>query len=430
MPQQPASAPQGSQLNQHLTHNLVGLTQGPIMAWGALPPAPQLQSVPTSLSILNLQAASACEMNQPQEANGGKGKQAMNNSQESPTADSGMGPIFSLMSTQMSQLIAAVNASSEAHNEDLKQLCMEFNGLIELNHQVLYSKLGSSGTQASSQAQNEPIASRPSRRCKQPPLEDRYHGQPGHTKFWAQPGLHQDNSQQLPYQSITFSLNAFQYRGYLHIHQGLQEESRGEQMLEYIELSLFLHLHYVKDVYANSKKSQEVHHARLRSTACSMHKTRLYTSRADCVMNDDRLVIHNDLMWLIGSQGVSSDESDMGLEGQKTPQSFPITAPESGTDPFAVKSQGSIYQESWLMSLLPSERRKLKARANKLYNFESGKIENVVPLPAGATSSGMQVDDGNDISAKLEEGDNDTKGEDSMVEDFTSQLLHVSLDED
>ncbi|KAI6008421.1 hypothetical protein EDC04DRAFT_2611058 [Pisolithus marmoratus] len=241
MPQQPASTPQGSQLNQHLTHNL------------------------------------------------------------------------------MLEMIAAVNASSEAHKEDLKQLHMEFNGLIELNCQVLYSKLGSSGAQASLQCPG--------------PLDDTSNPH-WKTDIMANPGTPSSG-------------------GYLHICQGLQEESRGEQMSEYIELCLFLHLHYVKDVYANLKKSQE------------------HTQNK-------------------GSQGVSSDKLDMGLEDR-------------------------------------NERKKLKAQANKLYNFESGKIENVVPLPAGATSSGMQVDNGNDISTKLE-GDNDT--EDCQLPlSFSSSSHKTGLDE-
>ncbi|KAI5993844.1 hypothetical protein EDC04DRAFT_2982589, partial [Pisolithus marmoratus] len=141
-----------------------------------------------------------------------------------------------------------------------------------------------------------------------------------------------------------------------------------------------------------------------------MHKTRLYTSQADCIMNNDRLVIHNDLMWLIGSQGVSSDELDMGLEGQKVYQmispawcskelanlmcsidSMIISnchprvghrsicsqeprqhIPSDFVNEDVVAPLGlplNCYKESWLMSLLPSERRKLKAQVNKLYNF-------------------------------------------------------------
>ncbi|KAI6041038.1 hypothetical protein EDC04DRAFT_2893436 [Pisolithus marmoratus] len=147
-PQRAASMSQGTQLNQCF-----------------IPPVPRFQpTAPASQGIFNFPAASTGKTNQSQEANTGKGKQTMNNSQEIPMPDSGAGTIFLLMSTRISELIAAVNASSEAHKEDMKQMHMEFNGLMELNQQ--------------------PSASRPTQQCKQPPLEDRYHGQPGHTKFW------------------------------------------------------------------------------------------------------------------------------------------------------------------------------------------------------------------------------------------------------
>ncbi|KAI6037532.1 hypothetical protein EDC04DRAFT_2897491 [Pisolithus marmoratus] len=197
--------------------------------------------------------------------------------------------------------------------------------------------------------------------------------------------------------------------------------------LEYIELCLFLHLHHVKDVYANSKKSQETQNARLRSAAHSMCKTRL-----------------------VGSQGVSSDELDTGLEGHKVYQKISPAWHRSGTDQFMVKSPGGIYlaalsmrmwwhplglplncyKDSWLVCLLPSERKKLDAQANKQYNFESRKTENVIPPPTGATFLEMQVDDGDgsDTSTELE-GD-DTQGEDSMDEDFTVQLAVMTSDQD
>ncbi|KAI6039284.1 hypothetical protein EDC04DRAFT_2895363 [Pisolithus marmoratus] len=90
----------------------------------------------------------------------------------------------------------------------------------------------------------------------------------------------------------------------------------------------------------------------------------------------------------------------------------------------------NCYKDSWLVCLLPSERKKLDAQANKWYNFESRKTENIVPPPTGATFSEMQVDDGDggDTSTKLE-GD-DTQGEDSMDKDFTAQLAVMTSDED
>ncbi|KAI5993846.1 hypothetical protein EDC04DRAFT_2586421, partial [Pisolithus marmoratus] len=110
----------------------------------------------------------------------------------------------------------------------------------------------------------------------------------------------------------------------------------------------------------------------------------------------------NDLMRLIGSQGVSLDKSDTGLEGQKIYQMIsPAWCSEEladlmhsidsmiisnrhprvrhrsihGQEPRwhipsdfvnedVVAPLGlplNCYKESWLMSLLPSERRKLKA---------------------------------------------------------------------
>ncbi|KAI6017915.1 hypothetical protein EDC04DRAFT_2546570, partial [Pisolithus marmoratus] len=108
----------------------------------------------------------------------------------------------------------------------------------------------------------------------------------------------------------------------------------------------------------------------------------------------------NDLMQLIGSQGVSSDESDMGLEGQTVYQmispawhseelanlmcsidSMIISnhcprvrhrsihgqeprqhIPSDFVNEDVVAPPGlplNCYKECWLMSLLPSERRKL-----------------------------------------------------------------------
>ncbi|KAI6095734.1 hypothetical protein EV401DRAFT_1167181 [Pisolithus croceorrhizus] len=464
-PQQTASTSQSSQPNQRLMHDSVGLAQGPIMVQSALPPVPQYQPATMAQSMSNRPAARTHKTNQPQEANTGKGRQTVNNSQGTPTVDSGTDPIFSLMSTRMSELIAVVNASSEAHKEDMQQLRMEFNGLLELNHLALNGKSESSGTQASSQARNEPVASRASRQRKQPRLEDKYRGQPGHTKFRQSIQKHflrllhiTDYScldQLLPPPSddeiLAFNrhdlgcikitpnnfcidlsrsrrtpFNTEAIRIFAKDFKRKVEENKWYSFptppathflqSEYIELSLFLHLHHVKDVYANSKKSQEARHARLRSAARSMHKTRLYTSRADCVANDDRLVAHNDLMQLIGSQGVSSDESDTGLEGQKVYRMIsPAWRSEEladlmrsidstiisnrrprvghrairGQEPRqripsdlvnedAVAPPGlplNCYKESWLMSLLPSERNKLKAIMNKSYNFENGRTE-------------------------------------------------------
>ncbi|KAI6041040.1 hypothetical protein EDC04DRAFT_2893438 [Pisolithus marmoratus] len=308
-PQRAASTSQGTQPNQY-----------------SIPPVPQFQpTAPASQGIFNFPAVSTGETNQPQEANTGKGKQTMNNSQEIPMPDSGAGTIFSLMSTRISELIAAVNASSEAHKEDMKQMHMEFNGLMELNQQVLNSRMESSSTQASSQTQSKPSVSRPTQQHKQPPLEDRYHGQPGHTKFWQSIQKHflqllqiTDYSclDQLPPPPSDKENLAFNRHdpgclkitpnnfciNLLHSHQTpfnteaicifakdfkkkvdkskwysfLTPPPAHFLQLEYIELSLFLHLHHVKDMYANSKKSQESRHARLRSAARSMHKTRVH----------------------------------------------------------------------------------------------------------------------------------------------------------
>ncbi|KAI6099393.1 hypothetical protein EDD16DRAFT_1526792 [Pisolithus croceorrhizus] len=219
--------------------------------------------------------------------------------------------------------------------------------------------------------------------------------------------------------------------------------------LEYIELSLFLHLHHIKDVYANSKKSQEYQHTRLKSAACSTHKIRLYTSQVDCVMNNDELVVHNDLMQSVGSQGVSSDESDTGLEDHKVYQKISPAWHRLGTDQFTVKSPGGIYPVTsstmmqWCPQDFPSTAirtagwdvyclvRERNAWADKWYNFESGKIENVIPLPAGTTILEMQVDDenGSGTSTELDKGD-DSWGGDSMDEDFTVQLTIITSDED
>ncbi|KAI5987372.1 hypothetical protein EDD15DRAFT_2173637, partial [Pisolithus albus] len=128
---------------------------------------------------------------------------------------------------------------------------------------------------------------------------------------------------------------------------------------------------------------------------------------------------HNDLMQLIGSQGVSSDESDTGLEGQKVYRMIsPAWRSEELADLMrsidstiisnrrprvghrAIRGQEprrripsdlvnedavaplglplNCYKEGWLMSLLPSKRKKLKALTNKSYNFENGKIGTVV----------------------------------------------------
>ncbi|KIO09207.1 hypothetical protein M404DRAFT_132594, partial [Pisolithus tinctorius Marx 270] len=189
--------------------------------------------------------------------------------------------------------------------------------------------------------------------------------------------------------------------------------------LEYIKLSLYLHLHYVKDVYTNLKKSEEMCHARLRSTTHSTHKTRLYMSRADCVTNNDELIIHNDLIQLIGSQGVSSDKSDTDSDGHKVYLIIPpawrskelanlmctidsmiisncqprvghrsihgqeprYQVPSSLINEDVVAPPGlplNCYKGSWLTSLLPNERKKLNAQADKWYNFESGKTGQVV----------------------------------------------------
>ncbi|KAI6119529.1 hypothetical protein EDD16DRAFT_1442852, partial [Pisolithus croceorrhizus] len=118
----------------------------------------------------------------------------------------------------------------------------------------------------------------------------------------------------------------------------------------------------------------------------------------------------NDLMQLIGSQGVSSDELDTGLEGQKVYQMIsPAWCSKELADLMhsidstiisnhcprvghrAICSQEprwhipsdlvnedmvaplglplNCYKESWLMSLLPSKRNKLKVVMNKSYNF-------------------------------------------------------------
>ncbi|KAI6010624.1 hypothetical protein BKA83DRAFT_4132466 [Pisolithus microcarpus] len=479
-PQQAASTSQGTQPNQCF-----------------IPPVPRFQpTVPATQGILNPPAASARVTNQPQEADTGKEKQTMNNEQKIPMADSGTGAIFSLMSTRMSELIAAVNASSEAHKDDMKQLRMEFNGLMELNHQVLKSRMDSGGTQASSQARNEPSASRPTRRRKQPRLEDRYHGQPGHTKFRQSiqkhflrllhitdyscldqsppppsdeenlafnrrdPGclkITPDNFHIDLSRSCQMPFNTEAIRVFAKDFKTKVDESKWYSFpaplpahflqLEYIELSLFLHLHHVKDVYTNSKKSHESCHARLKSAACSMRKTRL-----------------------VGSQGVSSDESDTGLEGHKVYRKISPAwrSPEladfmhsidsliisnrhprvghrsiRGQEPrwripsnlvnedavAPPKLPLNCYKDSWLACLWPSERKKLNAQANKWYNFESRRMENIIPPPGGATFSEMQVDGGNssDTSTELEKGD-DTRGVDSMDEDFTVQLM--TSDED
>lgn len=46
-------------------------------------------------------------------------------------------------------------------------------------------------------------------------------------------------------------------------------------VLEYIELSLYLHLHYVKQVFASSQKSLPERHGMLRNAARSTRKTRV-----------------------------------------------------------------------------------------------------------------------------------------------------------
>ncbi|KAI6008679.1 hypothetical protein F5J12DRAFT_891793 [Pisolithus orientalis] len=166
---------------------------------------------------------------------------------------------------------------------------------------------------------------KPTRRHKQPPLEDRYHGKPGHTKFWQSiqkhflqllrisdyscldqlplppsdnenlafnrhdPGrikitpndFHIDlsHSRQMPFNMEAICVFAKDFKRKV-------EESKWYSFptpppahflqLEYIELSLYLHLHYVKDVYTNLKKSEEMRRTRLRSAARSMRKTRVH----------------------------------------------------------------------------------------------------------------------------------------------------------
>ncbi|KAI6046843.1 hypothetical protein EDC04DRAFT_2539549, partial [Pisolithus marmoratus] len=118
----------------------------------------------------------------------------------------------------------------------------------------------------------------------------------------------------------------------------------------------------------------------------------------------------NDLMQLVGSQGVSSDKLDTGLEGHKvcwkispawhseeladfmhSIDSLIISnrhprvrhrsihgqeprwhIPSSLVNKDAVAPPGlplNCYKDSWLACLLPSERKKLDAWANKWYNF-------------------------------------------------------------
>ncbi|KAI5987388.1 hypothetical protein EDD15DRAFT_2372401 [Pisolithus albus] len=79
--QQTAFTSQGSQPNQRLTHDPVGLARGPITVQSALPPAPQYQPVTTAQSMSNRPAVRTRETNQPQEVNTGKGRQTVNNSQ-------------------------------------------------------------------------------------------------------------------------------------------------------------------------------------------------------------------------------------------------------------------------------------------------------------------------------------------------------------
>ncbi|KAI6039282.1 hypothetical protein EDC04DRAFT_2552197, partial [Pisolithus marmoratus] len=118
----------------------------------------------------------------------------------------------------------------------------------------------------------------------------------------------------------------------------------------------------------------------------------------------------NDLMQLVGSQGVSSDRSDTGLEGHKVYQKISPAwcseelanfmhsidlliisnchprvghrlihgqeprqhIPSSLVNKDAVAPLGlplNCYKGSWLACLLSSERKKLDAWANKWYNF-------------------------------------------------------------
>ncbi|KAI6165339.1 hypothetical protein EDD17DRAFT_1472674, partial [Pisolithus thermaeus] len=123
----------------------------------------------------------------------------------------------------------------------------------------------------------------------------------------------------------------------------------------------------------------------------------------------------NGLMQLVGSQGVSSDESDTGLEGHKvywkispawrseelanfmhSIDSLIISNRRPRVGHRSIRGQEprwcipsnlinedavapprlplNCYKDSWLACLLPSERKKLNAWADKRYNFESGKI--------------------------------------------------------
>lgn len=142
----------------------------------------------------------------------------------------------------------------------------------------------------------------------------------------------------------------------------------------------------------------------------------LFQSRADCVTNDDQLIAHNELMQLMGSTAMSSDESDSDEPGPQ--RSFRRITPAwrsrelgdllhsidqtilmerrprvghraiRGSEPRRRKhttmvNEASVappklpyncYNATWLASLRPGEKKLLQAQLDKRHNFSTGAI--------------------------------------------------------
>ncbi|EGO25780.1 hypothetical protein SERLADRAFT_437514 [Serpula lacrymans var. lacrymans S7.9] len=113
--------------------------------------------------------------------------------------------------------------------------------------------------------------------------------------------------------------------------------------IEYIELSLYLHLKHVKGEYrafvthpSISKRLQQ-----LQNSSRSTRKTRLFNARLKVVLQESYMAHHIDLMKNMGSQAVSSDESEP--EG-----------PDDQDDPHA--EEASVHSHKSFVRITPAWR--------------------------------------------------------------------------
>ncbi|KAI6157719.1 hypothetical protein BKA82DRAFT_4009982 [Pisolithus tinctorius] len=231
-------------------------------------------------------------MNQLQQVNIGHEKETTHNAQEIPTAGSGMGPIYSLMAARMLELIAAVNASSKAHQWDMKQIAESPSSQQQIG--IWGHDLGR-------------IKITPNDFC-----------------------INLSCSCQVPFNTEAIHVFAKDFKRKV-------EESKWYSFptlppahflqLEYIKLSLYLHPHYVNNVYTNLKKLEET---------CSQGVS---SDKSDMDSNRHRVYLiippawHSkelaNLMHTIDSTIVSNYQPRVGhrsVHGQEPGTEYPVTS--------------------------------------------------------------------------------------------------------